>query len=213
MKIVIVSDTHGRHDQVTLPSGDLLIHCGDCTDDAGQASLRSFLGWMEKQPFAHKILIAGNHDWAFEKWPDAARRMVELAAPSVTYLQDSGCEIDGIKFWGSPVTPTFYNWAFNRDRGPKIKAHWDLIPDGTDVLISHGPPKGFLDFNKADKFHCGCEDLLNRIMEINPKLHCFGHIHQGYGNTMLENTSLINASVVNERYLVTNAPYVYDLAT
>lgn len=213
MKLVIVSDTHGLHDQVTLPQGDVLIHCGDCTNDAGQYALRSFLGWMEKQPYAHKILIAGNHDWAFEKWPDQARRMVELHAPSVTYLQDSGCVVEDFVFWGSPVTPTFFDWAFNRERGEAIKAHWDMIPEPPDVLITHGPPKGFLDYNKHDKFHCGCEELLNKVMELKPKLHCFGHIHQGYGNDLLQDTTLINASAVNERYMVTNAPYVYDLAT
>ncbi len=217
MKLCILSDSHGLHDQVKVEPSDVLIHCGDCTNDAGQAALRNFLVWLERQPAKDKILIAGNHDWAFEKWPDLAQAMVKEFAPSVHYLQDSGVEIDGVKFWGSPMTPSFYGWAFNRDRGDAIKRHWDLIPEGTDVLVTHGPPKGFLDYNKYDKFHCGCEDLLNAITQLSPKLHCFGHIHQGHGAQEIDDgvleTMLINASVVNEKYMVTYLPTYYDLTT
>lgn len=213
MKIGIISDTHGMHDQVRVPPCDVLIHAGDCTNDAGQKSLRDFLTWFERQPAEHKILIAGNHDWAFEKWPELSTLMVKEMAPSVTYLQDSGHVIDDVVFWGSPMSPRFFDWAFNRDRGPDIKRHWDLIPDNVDVLVTHGPVKGFLDFNSNDKFHCGCEDLLNRVLEVNPKLHCCGHIHEGYGQDILNETVLVNASVVTRRYIPSNAPIIYDLAT
>jgi hypothetical protein len=62
--------------------------------------------------------------------------------PTVIYLNDSGVEIDGLKFWGSPVQPYFHNWAFNRI-GDDICKHWELIPLDTDILITHGPVKGF----------------------------------------------------------------------
>jgi Icc-related predicted phosphoesterase len=137
--------------------------------------------------------------------------MIKEIAPSAIYLEDSGCEIDGIKFWGSPYTPTFFNWYFNRDRGAAIKRHWDMIPEGTDALITHGPPKGFLDWNPQDKFHCGCEDLLDRVMEIQPQVHAFGHIHSGYGQTVVGDTSLINASICDHRYQPVNAPIEFEL--
>lgn len=213
MKITVISDTHGLHDQVKVEPCDVLIHCGDCTNDAGQASLRNFLQWLERQPAQNKLLIAGNHDWAFEKWPDLARAMVKEVAPSVTYLQDSGVSIYGVNFWGSPVSPTFFNWAFNRDRGAEIKRHWDMISEGTNVLITHGPPKGILDYNAYDKFHCGCEELMDRVATLGANLHCFGHIHQGYGKTNLNGTTFMNASVVNEKYMVVNQPMSYDITT
>ncbi len=213
MRLTVISDTHGLHDQVKIEPCDVLIHCGDCTNDAGQASLRNFLQWLERQPAQNKLLIAGNHDWAFEKWPDLARAMVKEVAPSVTYLQDSCVSIYGVNFWGSPVSPTFFKWAFNRDRGSEIKRHWDMISEGTNVLITHGPPKGILDYNIYDKFHCGCEDLMNKVAELGANLHCFGHIHQGYGKVTINGTTFMNASCVNEKYLVVNAPQHYDITT
>jgi Icc-related predicted phosphoesterase len=218
MKLVFISDTHGMHDQVKLPDGDVLIHCGDCTDDAGQLSLRDFAAWFGSRPFKHKIMIAGNHDWAFQKWPSLAQAMVR--DNGITYLEDSGYEIDGVKFWGSPYQPEFFNWAFNLPRGEALKRHWDMIPRDTDVLITHGPPQGILDYNKQDDFNCGCEELLKALVEIQPKVHCFGHIHTGYGTCrtgfgMTERgwTTIINASSCNERYKIVNAPFIYDLAT
>jgi len=206
VKICVTSDTHGRHGMVRVPPCDILIHCGDCTADSGPQSLRGFLVWFERQPAKHKVLVAGNHDFAFEKWPDLAVAMVKEVAPSVQYLQDSGCELMGLKFWGSPYQPEFMNWAFNLPSGAALKRHWDMIPKGTDVLVTHGPPKGFLDYNHYDNFHCGCEDLLNAVIEIKPKLHCFGHIHSGYGSVEVDGTIMVNASACNERYIVKNDP-------
>jgi len=216
-KIVAISDTHGNHlDLGALPAGDILIHAGDCTDDIGQASLRNFLKWMEIQPFAHKIFIAGNHDGAFEKWPDLARSMVKEVAPSCTYLQDSGCEFMGLKLWGSPVTPEFFDWHFNRKRGSDIKRHWDMIPEGTDVLITHGPPKGYGDWTDFRKEHAGDDDLLDAIKRIKPKLAFNGHFHhkQVINNILHEDgkiTICINATSVNERYKVVNRPVVINV--
>lgn len=219
MRLVILSDTHGLHNQFRCPDGDVLIHAGDCTDDIGQASLRNFLKWFESHPQKHKILIAGNHDGAFEKWPDLARAMVKEIAPSVTYLQDSGCEIGGYKFWGSPVTPEFCNWHFNRERGEGIKRHWDMIPRNTDVLITHGPAWNILDKGGFNEDHCGCRDLRDALEEIQPRLHIFGHIHYSYGHTKHYYddgnwTDCINASIWwhdTNPLKVKNAPFIFDL--
>jgi Icc-related predicted phosphoesterase len=134
-----------------------------------------------------------------------------MAQKGITYLNDSGCEIDGVKFWGSPITPWFHNWAFNRMRGAEIKEHWNLIPDNTNVLITHGPPYGFGDrpFGKHDRV--GCEDLMSVVNRVKPKLHVFGHIHGSAGEQFFNGTHFVNASVVNEIYSVVNSPVVVDL--
>lgn len=219
MRLVLISDTHGRHASLTLPAGDVLIHAGDFSRDGGLADVRGFFTWMEAQPFAHKILVAGNHDAVFDKWHDGAVMLLKEIAPSVTYLQDSGVTIDGVRFWGSPVQPEFFNWFFNRKRGAEIKRHWDLIPDNTDVMISHGPLFGYLDKSNnwdhatGKKFddHLGCEDLRDAILRVRPKLHCFGHIHGGYGKSSIihddgDKTQLVNASIMDETYNPVNSP-------
>lgn len=228
-RIVAISDTHGLHERVVngevkkleIPDGDMLLCAGDITNNEGRASLRSFLKWFESQPHKFKAFIAGNHDFAYQKWPDLARAMTKEIAPNCVYLEDSSCELGGLKIHGSPWTPFFLNWAFNAERGDDIKRHWDMIPEGTDVLLTHGPPHGYLDMTNhiniatGKKFgdHLGCQDLLDAIKRIRPKLHVFGHIHGGYGTTKLthddgSSTTLINASVVNEGYEPVNKPWI-----
>lgn len=215
MRLVCISDTHEFHDQVQIPDGDVLIHAGDITMQGHPGKVAKFLAWFGEQPHKNKIFIAGNHDWIFETKPEIARQMV--AQWNITYLEDSGCEIDGIKFWGSPVQPEFQSWAFNRKRGPEIKRHWNLIPEDTDVLITHGPPMGFLDqcvYNNTDYGHVGCEELLEAIKRVNPRYHIFGHIHGGGGRTEIRRswkTTFINASIVNEAYQVQNKPIVVEI--
>ena len=119
--------------------------------------------------------------------------------PNITYLNDSGVTIEGIKFWGSPVTPWFHNWAFNRV-GEEITKHWDLIPADTDVLITHGPPKGILDETVHGRLHVGCGHLLKKVLEIKPKVHVFGHIHEARGVHEEAGIKFINASCVDLRY-------------
>lgn len=225
-KICFFSDTHGLHNKVAIPPCDILVCAGDVTDNEGRASLRNFLNWLELQPAVKKVMISGNHDGAFEKWPDLARAMVKELSPSTTYLQDSGCEINGIRFWGSPVSPSFFNWYFNRDRGPAIKRHWDMIPDNTDVLITHGPPYGILDGGAETVIggvpmgieKLGCRDLYEAIQRVKPVVHAFGHIHMGYGTTRYIHddgwcTTMINASCCNEQYKPVNAPWIFDYDT
>jgi Icc-related predicted phosphoesterase len=225
LTVVCISDTHGYHDGLKLPAGDVLIHAGDCTNDIGQYALRIFLRWLEEQPFEHKVMVAGNHDGAFEKWPDPATAMVKEVAPSVAYLQDSGVNIKGFNFWGSPYTPTFMDWYLMRDRGGEIKRHWDMIPDGTDVLVTHGPPHGICDLSNNINFatgkpfddHLGCEELRKAVERVNPILHVFGHIHGSGGKwrQVLDareiRTTFINASIMDEAYIPSHKPFVYEL--
>lgn len=121
----------------------------------------------------------------------------------VVYLNDSSVEIEGIKIWGSPITPWFNDWAFNRDRGSEIKKHWDLIPDDIDILVTHGPPFGILDETVYGK-RTGCEELLLRVYQVKPKYHIFGHIHKDYGSFTKGEITFINASVLDDWYEMRN---------
>ena len=141
MRIVCISDTHGMHRQIQVPEGDLLIHAGDSLARGTLDDLEDLDEWLGSLPHRHKIVIAGNHDWCFQDDPDDARKLLTNAH----YLQDNGLELEGLRFWGSPWTPVFFNWAFNLERGDAIAERWSLIPEKLDVLITHGPPAGILD--------------------------------------------------------------------
>ncbi|QTE22480.1 metallophosphatase domain-containing protein [Polaribacter cellanae] len=206
MKIVLISDTHGNHN-IRIPEGDVLIHAGDVSSRGRKTEIDAFIKWFQSQPHKHKIFIAGNHDFYFE---EATQNNIKINYPNLMYLNDSGCEIDGIKFWGSPIQPTFFNWAFNRNRGNEIKKHWDLIPNNTDILITHGPPHKILDLTKNEEY-AGCEELKKKVLEIQPKLHVFGHIHEAYGKTTRNNTLFVNASLLDERYQNVNTPIEIEL--
>jgi hypothetical protein len=134
---------------------------------------------------------------------------------TIDYLEDEYMGIvDGdepeIKIWGSPWQPEFYNWAFNLPRGEALKEKWDMIPVDTDILITHGPPFGKLDYVDYSKINVGCEELLKRVEEIKPKIHVCGHIHGGYGYVFDGNTHFINASILNDRYEFRNKPIIVD---
>jgi Icc-related predicted phosphoesterase len=208
LKFTAISDTHGKHRQLSLPSGDVLIHAGDISGRGNEVEVIDFLNWFTNQNFEHKILIAGNHDFYFEREP--AEQIKKILPKNIIYLNDSGTTINNIKIWGSPITPWFYNWAFNRHRGGEIKKHWDLIPADTDILITHGPVHGILD-NTNSGHRAGCEDLLNWINAIKPKFHICGHIHEAYGVIEKGETKFINASVLNERYELVNEPIIFEL--
>src|SRR5690606_32531661 len=140
-------------------------------------------------------MIAGNHDFFFEVASKDQVNEVLAEYPEITYLNDSGVTIEGIKFWGSPVTPYFHNWAFNRFQN-EIAEHWDLIPNGIDVLITHGPPYGILDKVYHDNRNVGCLILKNKVKEVKPQVHVFGHIHEAMGVHEEGGTTYINASVI-----------------
>lgn len=214
MRIVCISDTHSKHGEIEyVPEGDVLIHAGDSLATGSLSDLESLNDWLGTLPHRHKILIAGNHDSCFEDSAEKARKLITNAI----YLEDSGVEINGLNFWGSPWTPRFFDWSFNADRGPQISEKWQKIPPGTDVLITHGPPKGILDtvITRYGEEQVGCSDLLTRLSELKSlKAHIFGHIHGGYGTEFLgreRGVRFINASICNEQYEASNHPIVFDI--
>jgi len=207
MRIVALSDTHGMHERLQVPDGDLLIFAGDCSSQGREYEVASFLHWFAALPHPHKVMIAGNHDFLFEQNPEKTLAMIP---PGIIYLNDSGVTIEGVKIWGSPYSPRFFDWAFNCDRGEDIAQHWRLIPDGTDVLITHGPPAGILD-RTMDGDVAGCEDLLRHVERVRPKVHVFGHIHEGYGMVDKDGTCFVNACNADVRYRMRNLAVVLDL--
>jgi Icc-related predicted phosphoesterase len=208
VRILAISDTHGKHAALTLPEADVLIHAGDVSSMGKREEISSFLEWFSALSFSYKIFIAGNHDFFFER--NSAAEIYRLIPDNVIYLNDSGITIDGIEIWGSPITPWFYDWAFNRQRGADIRTHWDMIPATTDMLITHGPPAGILDRTTGGQ-EAGCADLLQKVKLVKPAFHIFGHIHEGYGLQEEDGTAYINASVVDEKYRIRNNPVIFEL--
>lgn len=203
MKIHLISDTHNKHKEFNLSEGDVLIHSGDATGRGQSGEIHKFLSWFEKQNYTHKIFVPGNHDFGFET--DTVRYKEECEKRGITLLVDSGIEIEGIKIWGSPITPTFFNWAFMRDRGEKIAKHWESIPEDTEILITHGPAYGIRDkvtnHWSPNGEQVGCMDLRVRIAQLaNLRLHVFGHIHDEAGTSLIGQYIAANAALLNDEY-------------
>jgi Icc-related predicted phosphoesterase len=223
LRVVAISDTHGHHDQVTVPDGDVLVHCGDYCKYGQSSEVKKFARWLKALPHKHKLVTPGNHDKTTEVNEAKSRRIFENHG--VQLLINEEVVIDGIKFWASPITPAFLNWHFMKGRGYPIAKVWEAIPFDVDVLITHGPAYGHGDlcppYRTPYRKVAGCFDLLNRIREIYfgsageyPKVHVFGHIHDGYGATQSDQfgpITFINASVCTEQYQATNPPIVFDV--
>jgi Icc-related predicted phosphoesterase len=207
MRFVALSDTHGKHN-FDLPPGDVLLHAGDVSSRGLKSEIQRFLDWFSSLDYTYKIFIAGNHDFFFEEAP---KEEIDAMIPdNLIYLNDSGVEIEGIKIWGSPIQPWFHDWAFNRKRGPEIQKHWDLIPADRDIVITHGPAFGIHD-RLVSGMPVGCEDLLPTLQRIAPKVHLCGHIHEAYGERQVGETLFLNASILNVRYEIANAPIEFEL--
>lgn len=223
MRIVCLSDTHTFGKQIVVPDGDVVVHAGDITLRGTQDETKAALKWLDSLPHKAKILCAGNHDFYFDanapsryrSWSlerDCTPEQLLREFPTVTYLQDAGAEIQGVKFYGSPWQPWFYDWAFNLPRdGAEIEAKWALIPSDTTVLVVHSPPFGILDVTESGE-HAGCSQLALRIPQLKSLRLCvFGHIHEGYGRLVQDGVTFANASICDEEYRPVNDPIVIDL--
>lgn len=222
MRIVCISDTHGLQGNFPVPDGDLLIHAGDMCNIGSEEDVRRFAKWLSRLPHRWKVVVAGNHDCLFQEQPALARSYLESCA---TYLQDSACEIEGLRLWGSPWQPWFQDWAFNLPRkGSALQEKWNLIPFDTDVLITHAPPHGILDQvipqpteagrpEQLGSGPLGCEELAVRLHAVQPKMHVFGHIHDSYGYLEQDGTLYVNASICDEAYRPVNRAVVLDFVT
>lgn len=209
MKLCIISDTHGKHKQLTLPDADVIIHCGDMTPMGREHEVHNFMKWFSGlEQYKYRICIAGNHDWIFELNHTLA---MTLIPSNVIYLEDTEIVIDGVKFYGTPVQKPFMNWAFNRPE-EKLEHYWGMIPDDTDVLITHSPPYMVGDMVKWDRSHQGSPSLYKEVIErIHPNIHCFGHIHEGNGIRHVDDVTFINASNLDEHYNCIFSPILIEI--
>lgn len=210
VKIVCFSDTHDKYNLGVLKEtykGDLLLHAGDATSTGELRQLSAYSDWLAKQKFDSKIIIPGNHDLAFEKnW-----ELAEAHVPDATaILNQSTTLYNGLKIWGEPRQPWFYDWAFNVQR-EHMGAVWDLVPKDTDILVTHGPPFGAGDIN-GQGVRCGCVAQRKWIEENQPRLVVCGHIHDGYGIYLIGKTLVVNASICNGYYEPDNQPITVELS-
>lgn len=215
MKIAMISDTHNHQppdDQ--MPDADVLLHAGDFCGEGKLKELiaqASWLGRLAEEKYKHVVVVAGNHDFVLEAFMKEGREkeLRERIFKGIHYLRDSGVTIDGKYFYGMPWQPRFFDWAFNCDRGLKMRRYTDQIPLYTNVLLTHGPPHGVLDYVGGQRV--GCEDLFDRVQIVKPQVHVFGHIHCAYGAKTFTDTQYFNASYVNEKYNPAHEPWVTEI--
>jgi len=204
----MVSDTHGFHDQISCPDGDVFVHAGDLTRKGKLSELQDAVRWLRSLPYSQIIVIAGNHDFCLQD-PDRRAEAESIISP-VRYLRNSGVTVDGKHFWGSPWTPEFGNWVFQYSRANDSAMPWSKIPESTDVLVTHGPPEGIGDRTRSG-IRAGCNRLRATVEARNPQLHVFGHIHEGYGRTQVDDTTFVNASVTSVGYQSVREPIQFTL--
>jgi len=227
VKIVCISDTHNLTDNLILPEGDILLHAGDFTKLGKKSEVQHFINFMKKLKFKYKVIIAGNHDICFDnnKFKLKAKKLSELDVAKedlftpeeakqmlsdFIYLENSGVEILGIRIFGSPIADSQRSdGAFIIKCSNEIrKTLWQMVPDGIDILLTHGPPYGINDLSKKN-INGGCKYLLHEVINrIKPKYHVYGHIHEANGKIECDNITFINCAIccrgaaINKYYII-----------
>lgn len=200
--ILHLSDTHGQHKNLkSLPEADVIVHSGDFTFAGSEEEAYDFMNWFCNLPYKHKIFIAGNHDMCMY-----GADHIDGLSRNVHYLYNNSVVIDGIKFYGIPM--------FMEDRmDGNLDVFINNIPDDTDVLITHMPPKGTCDLANYGKGpeHRGNATLAELLKKLHPTCHLFGHEHDAYGKTIKENVIYSNACVVDSRYNLINNPTIINI--
>ena len=210
-RICMISDTHEQHSQIIgMEQADILLHAGDITYQGAYDKLLEFDEWLDsldsKFSYKHKVIIPGNHERTFEQdWDTAAAHIP--AADAI--LNGETYEAEGLKIYGEPRQPWFYDWAFNIKR-ESMNFVWDKVPTDTDVLLTHGPPLGVGDRTSRGE-HVGCAEQRKWILAHQPKLVVCGHIHEGYGIYILGRTVVVNASICTSKYAPTNRAVTVDI--
>ncbi|KAH3738269.1 hypothetical protein DPMN_044900 [Dreissena polymorpha] len=238
LRVVCISDTHTRLERYPerVPSGDILLHAGDFTKHGLPIEVKQFNDFLGSMPHRVKVVIAGNHDLTFDddlvknrrdflehnfniNEDVFERKLAEFGVntckellTNCVYLEDASVSVCGLNIYGSPWQPQFPNWGFYLSRGEACLQKWNLIPDDTDILITHGPPIGHGDASFFLRNRAGCVELLSTIQQrVQPKYHVFGHIHRGYGITTDDVTTFINASTCTMLFRPNNPPIVFDI--
>lgn len=211
MKIILLSDTHGLHSQISeLPPADLIICAGDITNLGYPEEISDFCQWYNQLNCKSKIFIPGNHDFDFQLNSEKTNELVKKYK-SISCLIDETYTHDEITLYGSPWSPLPIGWAYSQLRDSNnFQKKWDKIPENINILITHAPAYGILDSseNKDEKY--GCKLLLEKIKKIKPQIHICGHIHTGNGYFFDGNTHFFNASIVNEQTEIIKKPFIID---
>ena len=188
MKILQISDTHNQHRQLpNLPKADVIVHCGDFADNGTEDEVFDFLNWFIDLPYPYKLFVTGNHDLCLR---DAEN--IQNMPDNVFLLQDRGVTIEGVKFFGI---------AYHHPES--------LIPEDTDIVITHEPPSMILDESAGENW--GNIPLFKRMMEVKPRYHLFGHAHEGYGTIKQNGIVFSNASVLDDQYRMCHSPKLFVL--
>jgi Icc-related predicted phosphoesterase len=204
-KICIVSDTHQKHRELSIPQCDILLHCGDfCSfKQEDEKTLKDVDLWFSESPAKHVVCIGGNHDYLLQN--------KEFHFAHATFLEDSMAEIAGLSIYGSPWCPDLDGFAYYANEEKLIES-WRKIPRGVDILITHTPPYGLLDLPSSGAPHLGCAHLHAELMRVKPRVHVFGHVHASHGIITNGTTRFVNAAIVGGRSLeVRHAPTVITL--
>lgn len=205
MRIVCISDTHNQYRALDnkLPAGDIIIHAGDLVTHGTVEEIQQFISWFQQLPFQYKIFVGGNHDGSLEH----SRSEIDIP-DDVIYLENSAVMINGVKIWGSPVSPPYRSFGFMWD-DKRREELYQTIPDDCQILINHSPPLGTLD-QILEGSHVGCQFLAQQIIRVKPALLICGHIHESYGFTNKEGTLYVNPSLMTRKYAPQNLPIVVD---
>ena len=191
MRVCFLSDTHGFHWKVVIPySTELIIFAGDHTNFGEPELTADFNKWLGHLGIP-SIVIGGNHDLNLRDDPSAPALL-----SNATYLLDSEVEVGGLRIYGAPWSPQLVGWTFGYPREPRSAAEevWGRIPEGIDILVTHGPPHGVFDAHHWTKDRLGCPALRAAVARVKPKVHAFGHIHEARSRGVYSETLFINCS-------------------
>ena len=213
MKLVCLSDTHLKYSKLKVPDGDVLIHAGDWSVYGNWVELIRFLMWLKDQPHKRKIVIGGNHDMKLGRSDQELKDLFMLAG--ATFLEDSKTTIGNLQVWGFPWQTDLPRWEYHINH-ETFYDKLEMIPKGTDILISHVPPLGILDvipptsrFGPEDGLGSG--QLLNKVIKLKPKYHIFGHIHESHGILVKDGTTFVNAAICDDDYKHAYEPIVLEI--
>lgn len=217
MKIMAISDTHGHTKDIDIPACDLLIHAGDICADAhhrmwcrhypdlaGEWFQDVWIPWMQPMiddGWVKQVMGTwGNHDWTSKYGRKNLPSWVKI-------LIDEEAEYRGLRIWGSPWSNQFMTWAW-MDYPENLATRYAQIPEGIDIIISHGPPAGcgvIAEFGRDAEYtmiDVGSAQLRDNLLRIHPKVVICGHIHSQYGTYDVEGTKVMNVACLGESYRV-----------
>ena len=207
MRLVVISDTHGAHEELGELQGDVLIHCGDFESifESDPQIVEKVDDWFARQRFGRIYCVGGNHDEELE------RRVALTDQPfkNAIWLHERRDMFRGYCFYGASWVPYLRDFPFFAD-ADALEAAWARIPGDVDVLMTHTPPKDVLDVSSKGQ-SLGCPHLAERLKQVAPGLHCFGHVHKSRGETTVGATRYVNATSVSSGFASVLPPFVVDL--